>query len=188
MTRRTLILHIQLDFLLTAKNGLLKGDADAGTQIGSLHRTSCPAAAPSATAKQIAENIAENIAHISTEIEAVEAACSAATLLKRRMAKLVILSALIRITQNGIRLGCLLKLLLCFLVARIHIRMIFLCQGTVRLFQCCVICILIHTQDFVVIPLILCHNSSTLYGTMPLQNHSCRGIVYLYFLYLIYLY
>ena len=48
MTGRTLILHIQLDFLLTAKNGLLKGDADAGTQIGSLHRTSRPAAAPSA--------------------------------------------------------------------------------------------------------------------------------------------
>ena len=106
VTRLTLILLVELDLLLTSGNRLLKSDADAGAQICSLHRTSGCSASSSAP-KEIAEDVTEDITHIAAvKIEAVEStksACSAA-LLKCRMAKLVVLSAFLRITQDCIRL------------------------------------------------------------------------------------
>ena len=67
-----------------------------------------PRPAPAA-AKEIAEDIAENIAHIcAAEIEAAESAGSAgSSLLKGRVAKLVVLSSLLRIAENRVRLGSL---------------------------------------------------------------------------------
>ena len=81
---------------------------------------------PTLTAtEEIAKDISENVTHIhSTEIEA---ACSTAcTPFKCRMTKLIVLTALIRITQYAVCLRSFFKLCFCLLISRIHIGMIFL--------------------------------------------------------------
>ena len=106
-----------------------------------------------AAAEQIAKNVAEYIAHICTaEIKAAKTSGSAAAL-KSRMAKLIILPSLVRITQHRIGFRRLFKFCLCFLVPGIHIRMIFFGQLTVRFLQRILIRPSVHPEDFIIITL-----------------------------------
>ena len=99
MTGRALFFVIDLNFLLTAKYGFLKGNADRSSYIGTAHRTIVLAAAASSAAENVPEDITEDVSHIgSIEIEAAKstgtAACAA---LECGMTKLVILSSLLRV-------------------------------------------------------------------------------------------
>ena len=82
---------------------------------------------------------------------------SACTAVKCRMTILIILTSLLGITQHGISLGSFFKLLFCLLVSGVHVGMVFFRQYTVCFFDCSIICILIYTEDLVIVSLLLCH-------------------------------
>ncbi len=148
------LLHCQLDLLLAAEHGFLKGDPHTGAQIGPLHGTVARAPA-AASAKKVTEQITENIAEIRTA--EIKPARTARAALEGGMAKLVILASLVRITQNRISLGCFLELRLRFRISRVYIRMILFGQGTIRLFDLRVIRVFPDTQDFIIITFLFCH-------------------------------
>ena len=75
------------------------------------------------------------------------------------MTKLIILSSLFGIAQDRICFGSLFKLFLSFLVTRVHVRMVFLCQLPVCFFYGSLICVLINAKDFIIIAFALCHFS-----------------------------
>ena len=96
-----------------------------------------PATSPYGNTKQISEDISENVSHIAAvEIKTTESASAACTAVKSRMAELIILTSLLRITQYAVGLRCLLKFIGCRLIARICIRMILFGQGSVCFFEC----------------------------------------------------
>ena len=116
----------------------------------------------SAAAKEIAENIAENIAHIrAAEIKAAEAACSAAPCSNAAWPNWSYCLRLSGSLRTAYASDASLNFCLRFFVARIHIRMIFFCQGTVCLFQRRVICILIARPGL----------RSNLSYSLPFQSH-----------------
>ena len=149
-----LYLGWDLDLFLCSKARFFKGDAYLGAQIGSLgwgvgiRRTSGSA---EASAEEVAENIpeaSEDIIHI--HIEPATAGAS----IEGCMTELVILTALIRITEDSIGFGGLLELGLRFLVPGVGIRVVFLGEYTIRFLQRRVIGVFVDAEDFVVISLI----------------------------------
>ncbi len=116
----TLILKVQVQFLLRAKYGLFKANSDGSPEICSLHRSVISTSGTTAS-KKITKDITKDIPHIhSAKIESTATGSS----LKSRMSKLVILSSLVRITKDCISFGSFLKLCFGFLVPRIGIWMI----------------------------------------------------------------
>ena len=158
VTGFTVFLHIQLNFLFTAEYRFLKGNTDTGPKVCTLHGAVALAAA-SPAAKKVTENITENIAKIGTA--EVEATGSARAAVKCSMTKLVILTSLFGITQYRICLGSFLKLLFGLSITRIHIRVILLCQHTIRFFDCRIICIFLYAEDFIIVSLLFCHNHTS---------------------------
>ena len=159
VTGLTGFLHRQVYFLFASKHRLLKGDADAGTQVRSLHRTVAARSAGTPSAKEIAKNIAEYIAKVSTA--EIKASGSAGAAVKRGMAKLVVLASFLRITQNRICLRGLLKLFFSLFISRIHVRMIFLCKNTICFFYRRFVRVFIYAQNLIIIPLLFCHNHTS---------------------------
>ena len=111
-------------------------------------------------------NIIENIqkyheyfSHIHTG--EIKSSCSAGTTIKCCMTKLIILSALFRIAQNGICLLRFLKFFLTLFISRMHIRMILLGGCTESFFYFCFRCGLWNSKDLVIISF-LCHNINPL--------------------------
>ena len=79
MTGCALFFVIDLDFLLAAEYGFLKGNADRSSYIGTAHGAIVLAAAASSAAEDVSEDIAEDVSHVSSiEIEAAESAGTAA--------------------------------------------------------------------------------------------------------------
>ena len=94
---------------------------------------------------------------------------TAAALFKGRMTKLIILTSLFRITQHRISLGSLFKFFLCFLISRIHIRVILFGQLTICFFDSRVIGPAVDSQNLVVISF-LCH-------CIPLPRYTTSGAI-----------
>ena len=141
--------------------------------------------------EHISEDITENIAHVShiaifkmifmisaiavlTKIKTAEAASSACATVKCRMSELIVLTSLFGITQNSICFGCFLKLLFCFFISRVHIRMIFLGKSTICLFESGVIGIFVNTEDFVIISFLFRHNSNSSIKAYLHITHICN--------------
>ena len=174
VTGLTLFLHRQLDFFFRTEYSLFKGDSDAGAQVCSLHGTASCAGRTSASAKEISENIPENVSKIcAVKIKTAEAASSAGATVKCRMSELIVLTSLFGITQNSICFGCFLKLLFCFFISRVHIRMIFLGKSTICLFESGVIGIFVNTEDFVIISFLFRHNSNSSIKAYLHITHIC---------------
>ena len=137
MARCTGILQVDLELFLASENSFLKRNVDNSAEVCSLHRSIvCPSSASAAT-EQVAENIAEDITHISAaKVEAAESAgsCAATAVFKCSVAKLIVLTPFVRITQHAIGFCRLFKFCLGLFVARVHIRMVFLGQFTVCFF------------------------------------------------------
>ena len=127
----------------------------AGADIGALHRSVISGTSASSASKNISENISEDVSEVCTV--KVKSTGSACTTVKCRMTILIILASLLGITQHGISLGSFFKLLFCLLVSGVHVGMVFFRQYAVCFFDCSVICILIYTEDLVIVSLLLCH-------------------------------
>ena len=154
--------EIQLQRLLAAEHGLLKGNIDGGAYICPAHGAALRASrGPPASAEHAPEEIAEDIVHIhAAEIEALEAAVAASALFKRGVAELVILCPLLRIAEDRVGLRGLLELLRRLLVSRIHVRVIFLRELPVCLLQCRFVRIFVDAQHLIIISLV-CHAASS---------------------------
>ena len=138
MARCTGILQVDLELFLASENSFLKRNVDNSAEVCSLHRSIVCSSSASAATEQVAENIAEDITHISTvKIKTSEAAagsCAATAVFKCSVAKLIVLTPFVRITQHAIGFCRLFKFCLGLFVARVHIRMVFLGQFTVCFF------------------------------------------------------
>ena len=159
------LLKVDLYLLLAAEYRLLKADAHRGTQIRAAGRAaSCPGGA--SAAKDIAENIAENVAHIPAEVKTAKPAeapgSGAAALLKGRVSELVVLLALLGITEDAVGLGSLLELGLRLLVTRIGVRVVLLGKLSVCFFQRVLVRVPGDAQDLVIISLALCHLTTSI--------------------------
>ena len=155
VTGLTGFLYRKIDLFLAAENCLFKSDMNTGTDVGTFHGAVISGTSASAAAKDISENISENVSKISSiEIETTGTSCAT---VKCRMAILIILTSLLGITQHGISLGSFFKFLFCLLVSGVHVGMVFFRQYPVCFFNCSIICILIYTEDLVIVSLLLCH-------------------------------
>ena len=125
MTGLTFFFIRELKFLRTSKHSFFKRNTDGKTYTCALRRSVIVTVSSSATEK-VSENIAKDISHIHAG--KIESACTAGASIKRGMTKLIILSALFRIAQNGICLLRFLKFFLTLFISRMHIRMILLCN------------------------------------------------------------
>ena len=171
VTGLTLFLHRQLDFFFCTEYSLFKGDSDAGAQVCSLHGSASCTGRTSASSEQISKDISENVSKISSiEIETTGTSCAT---VKCRMSELIVLTSLFGITQNSICFGCFLKLLFCFFISRVHIRMIFLGKSTICLFESGVIGIFVNTEDFVIISFLFRHNSNSSIKAYLHITHIC---------------
>ena len=128
---------------------------NTGADIGALHRSIISGASASSASKNVSENISEDVSEVCTvKVKSTGAAC---TTVKCRMTILIILTSLLGITQHGISLGSFFKFLFCLLVSGVHVGMVFFRQYPVCFFNCSIICILIYTEDLVIVSLLLCH-------------------------------
>ena len=75
-------------------------------------------------------------------------------LVERRMAELIVHFSLFFITQDCVSLCNFFKLLFCICIARIGIRVIFLCKFSISFFNLCFICISADPEHFIVISLL----------------------------------
>src|ERR1051326_6691524 len=78
------------------------------------------------------------------------AAAKTGSAIESGVAVLIVRSALLRITQNFVRLAQFLEFLLSRFVFRVLVRMIFYCELSVRLFDFLRLRTFLHAEDFVV--------------------------------------
>lgn len=152
---RALLDTADIDLLLAAERRLFKGDVQAHAQVFTAARAAALGlAAAEAAAENVAEAAAENVTEdIAEAAEAAKpgAAGAAGGRVKRRMAELVILRALVGIGQHLVGLIDLLKALLAFLVARMQIRVVGFGQLAVGFFDLVLGCAFFDAEHFIII-------------------------------------
>ena len=153
---RALLDTADVDLFLAAERRLFKGDVQAHAQIFAPARAA--ALLLSAAAEAAAEDVAEDVPEAAAEnvpkaAEAAEtgAAGAAGGRVKRRMAELVILRALVGIGQHLVGLVDLLEALLAFLIARMQVRVVGLGQFAVGFFDLVLGCAFFNTEHFIII-------------------------------------
>ena len=119
----TLLGAVQVELLLAAEGGLLKGDGEAGPQALSLLGAIAPASGgPEAPSAEGAEQVAQvNVSKVSSEA----APASAVVGVHPGVAKLVIPGPLLLVGQDLVGLVDLFEPGLRFFVPRVHIRVVF---------------------------------------------------------------
>ena len=75
--------------------------------------------------------------------------CRTAGSIKRRISICIVELSLLRIAQNCISFSHILEFLLCVLVSRICVRMVFLCEFSVSGFQFFIICTAVNAEHCV---------------------------------------
>ena len=136
---RALLDAADIDLLLAAERRLFKGDVQAAAE-----------AAAENVAEAAAENVTEDIAE-AAEAAKPGAAGAAGGRVKRRMAELVILRALVGIGQHLVGLVDFLEALLAFLVAGVQIRVVGFGQLAVGFFDLVLGCAFFDTEHFIII-------------------------------------
>ena len=123
----TLLGAVQVELLLAAEGGLLKGDGEAGPQALSLLGAIAPASGgPEAPSAEAAEEGAEQVAQVNVSKVSSEAAPASAVVgVHPGVAKLVIPGPLLLVGQDLVGLVDLFEPGLRFFVPRVHIRVVF---------------------------------------------------------------
>ena len=130
---RAFILKCKLYLFFTAEHSLFKGDPYCCPKVRSLSGSRSVRSAPAS--KEVSEYITKHIREIhGAEISESAIASRSSGSVKGCMAKLIVLSAFIRVRQDGICLGGLFKLGFCRLISGVGIRMVLLCQLPVCFF------------------------------------------------------
>ena len=122
----------EADILFTAESRFFKADGNSLSKIVAPLRTvSARAAATAEAAKAAAEDITEDISEIEAAKAAEATAARAVITLSRLRAVLIVTRFLFGIGKNGVSLVDFLEFFFRFLVARIHIGVIFLGKGAI---------------------------------------------------------
>ena len=159
------------DGLLAALGSLFKGDGNVRLDIAAT--AGRIGIGPAAAAAKTAEEAVKDIGEIKAALEGVPTAGAAAKVgVHPRMAKLIIPGTFLLVGKHLVCLVDLFEFCLCFLIPGVQVRVVFLCQLPVSLFQLVVGGPFGHPQHLVIIPFIRHDPSLPSSGSTPLFSQA----------------